>query len=80
MQDALPPLDDAEPAPAPAVANGNARRFVPLDATTFLAALDGNAPLSGAMLVVEIDEFDAMQVELGLLRVRIARGRSSAKR
>ena len=69
LQDALPPLDDAEPAPAPAatVANGNGAD--PFHSThTFLAALDGNAPLSGAMLVVEIDDFDAMQVELGLLR------------
>jgi PAS domain S-box-containing protein len=68
LQDALPPLDDAEPAPIPAaVANGNGTDPFH-SAQTFLAALDGNAPLSGAMLVVEIDDFDAMQVELGLLR------------
>jgi len=67
LQDALPPSAVAEPAPAPGVANGNGAD--PFHSTqTFLAALDGNAPLSGAMLVVEIDDFDAMQVELGLLR------------
>lgn len=67
LQDALPPPAVAEPAPAPGVANGNGAD--PFHSTqTFLAALDGNAPLSGAMLVVEIDDFDAMQVELGLLR------------
>jgi PAS domain S-box-containing protein len=69
LQDALPPLDDAEPMPAPAAAVANGSAADPFQSThTFLAALDGNAPLTGAILVVEIDDFDAMQVELGLLR------------
>ncbi len=73
LQDALPPLDDAEPTPLPhrPLANGNgADSFQSTHA--FLAELDGNAPLTGAMLVVEIDDFDAMQVELGLLRSEVA--------
>ena len=69
LQDALPPLDDAEPPPVPAAAVVNGNGADPFHSThAFLAALDSNAPLSGAMLVVEIDDFDAMQVELGLLR------------
>ena len=70
LQDALPPLDDVEPPPlpAPAVVNGNGSADPFHSTHTFLAALDGNAPLSGAMLVVEIDDFDPMQVELGLQR------------
>jgi len=69
LQDALPPLDDAEPpVPAAAVANGNGAADPFHSTHVFLAALDDNAPLSGAMLVVEIDDFDTMQVELGLLR------------
>ncbi len=70
LQDALPPLDDAEPPPlpAPAVVNGNGSADPFHSTHAFLAALDSNAPLNGAMLVVEIDDFDTMQVELGLLR------------
>ncbi len=70
LQDRLPPLDDldAEPMPAaaPIVTNGSADSFH--STQNFLAELEGNSTLSGAMLVVEIDDFDAMQIELGLLR------------
>ncbi len=69
LQDALPPIEDAEalPDPAPTLANGTA--VDPFQAThAFLAALDADAPLTGAMLVVEVDDFDSLQVELGLLR------------
>ncbi len=69
LQDALPPLDEPEPTPAPAPALANGNGVDPYQAThAFLAELDTNAPLTGAMLVVEVDDFDAVQVELGLLR------------
>jgi EAL domain-containing protein (putative c-di-GMP-specific phosphodiesterase class I)/GGDEF domain-containing protein/PAS domain-containing protein len=65
LQDRLPPLDDPDSIPPAAVGNGAADPFQ--STHTFLATL-GNSPAPGAMLVVEIDDFDTLQVEIGLIR------------
>ena len=72
LQDRLPPIDEVDPMPAPVAApeattgNGSADPFHLAHA--FIETFTDGAHRPGAMLVVEIDDFDGMQIELGLQR------------
>jgi EAL domain-containing protein (putative c-di-GMP-specific phosphodiesterase class I)/GGDEF domain-containing protein/PAS domain-containing protein len=73
LQDRLPPIDEDPPAvaeapsaPHAAAANGNGHAFP--SAQGFLDSLGADGVTIGAVLIVEIDDFDDMQVELGLQR------------
>lgn len=77
LQDRLPPIEeDLEAAPAPTVvapapqpALNNGSSADPFQAAhAFIAEIEHVSPRPGAMLMVEIDDFDSMQVELGLQR------------
>jgi multidomain signaling protein FimX len=75
LQDRLPPLDEepsdvtesqSPPQPSAAATNGNGHAFP--SAQAFVDSLSADRVTVGAVLVVEIDDFDDMQVELGLQR------------
>jgi PAS domain S-box-containing protein len=76
LQDRLPPLDEERshvaqspsqpPVPHPAATNGNGHAFP--TAQAFLDSLAADGVSVGAVLIVEVDDFDDLQVELGLQR------------
>ena len=67
LQDRLPPLDIEAPAPPiqPVATNGTDAFAMGHE---FIDEVEQGATRPGSMLAVEIDDFDAMQVEIGLHR------------
>jgi len=77
LQDRLPPIDEDEieapaaaPAPLPEASNGNgaANGQAFPSAQAFIDAIAADGARVGAILMVEIDDFDNLQLDIGLQR------------
>ena len=72
LQDRVLPIEEVEPPPQPqtqpqpATSNGDSDPFHSVH--SFIDEIANITPRPGAMLIVEIDDFDGMQIELGLQR------------